>query len=256
MSRSSSLKLLASLGLGGASLVFGLPSLAPIWSPGRWMLGIADRLADEGQVALTFDDGPSHDGTPRLLRTLSHAQVKATFFLVGEQVALHPELALEIVQQGHAIGLHGYGHHALTRMSNRELHEDLERARYTVASATQTEPVLYRPPRGVFTYQGLAAVRDRGLEPVLWSTNSRDWSRMATADSISLRVVRRLQGGEIILLHDSDEYAAAGSWLRTLDALPRILHQLGEQGLEPVPITSVHTLKHTSPVVGRHPHHS
>jgi peptidoglycan/xylan/chitin deacetylase (PgdA/CDA1 family) len=251
MSRSTSLKLMASLGLGGASLVFGLPSLAPVWPAGRWMLGIADRLADADKVALTFDDGPSRDGTPRLLRFLARAEVKATFFLLGEQVALQPELAAEIVRQGHAVGLHGYGHHALTGMSNRELHEDLERARYTVASATQTEPVFYRPPRGVFTYQGLAAVRDRGLEPVLWTTSSRDWNRMATADSIYLRVTTRLRGREIILLHDSDEYLAAGSWLRSLDALPRIVEQLGERGLAPVPITSVQMLRRTPPTVGR-----
>jgi peptidoglycan/xylan/chitin deacetylase (PgdA/CDA1 family) len=250
MSRSSSLKLVASLGLGGASLVFGLPSLAPVWSPGRWMLGIADRLADEGTVALTFDDGPSHDGTPRLLRLLARAEVKATFFLMGEQVARMPELALEIVHQGHAIGLHGYEHHTLARMSNRELHEDLDRAKYAIALATQSEPVLYRPPRGVFTYQGLAAVRDRGWEPVLWSTNSRDWRRVATPDSISQRVNTRLRGGDIVLLHDSDYYSAKGSWLRTLEALPSILRELAEQGLKPVPITSVQMLRRTPPVIG------
>jgi peptidoglycan/xylan/chitin deacetylase (PgdA/CDA1 family) len=251
MSRSSSLKLAASLGLGGASVVFGLPSLAPIWSPSRWLLGIPDRLADPGQVALTFDDGPNLDGTPRLLRLLSRAEVKATFFLVGEQVSRNPDLAMEIVLQGHAVGLHGYGHHTLTRMSSRELHDDIERAMYAVTSATQTEPALFRPPRGVFTYQGLAAIRDRHLEPVLWTTDGRDWRKVATAQSISERVATGLRGGEIIHLHDSDNYAATGSWLRTLDALPRILKELSARGLEPVPITSADMLGKTPPALPR-----
>jgi peptidoglycan/xylan/chitin deacetylase (PgdA/CDA1 family) len=251
MSRSSSLKLAASLGLGGASLVFGLPSLAPIWSPSRWLLGIPDRLADPGKVALTFDDGPNQDGTPRLLRLLSRAGIKATFFLVGEQVSRNPDLALEIVQQGHAVGLHGYAHHALTRMSSRELHEDIERALYAVTAATHTQPMLFRPPRGVFTYQGLAAIRDRHLEPVLWTTDARDWRKVATAQSISERVATGLQGGEIIHLHDSDNYAAAGSWLHTLDALPRILEELRGRGLEPVPITSADMLSRTPPTLPR-----
>jgi peptidoglycan/xylan/chitin deacetylase (PgdA/CDA1 family) len=251
MSRSSSLKLAASLGLGGAALVFGLPSLAPIWSPSRWLLGIADRLADSGKVALTFDDGPSADGTPRLLRLLSRAKVKATFFLVGDQVSRRPELAKEIVRQGHAVGLHGYEHHTLARMSNRELHEDLHRAIYIVASVTETEPVLYRPPRGVFTYQGLAAIRDLHLEPVLWTAVDRDWRRAASSQPTSEQAGTRLQGGEIILLHDSDDYAAAGSWLRTLEALPLILQGLRERGLEAVPLTSADMLRTAGPALPR-----
>lgn len=250
MAMPSSLKVAASLGLGGASLVLGLPSLAPIWPPSRWLLGIADRLADPTKVALTFDDGPHAEGTPRLLRLLARVDVKATFFLVGDQVARRPELAAEIVRQGHAVGLHGYEHHALTRLSNRELHDDLKRAVYAIASATQTEPILYRPPRGIFTYQGLAAVRDRGWEPVLWAADGRDWKRVATPGSISDRVTARLRGGEIVLLHDSDYYAAQGSWQNTLSALPRILDELHERGLQPVPIASRSMLRATAPVIG------
>jgi peptidoglycan/xylan/chitin deacetylase (PgdA/CDA1 family) len=235
MGASSPLKVAVSLGLGGASVVCGLPALAPIWSPSRWLLGIADRLTDPTKVALTFDDGPH-----------------ATFFLVGDQVARRPELAAEIVRQGHSVGLHGYEHHTLGRMSNRQLHEDLRRAVYAVASATQTEPVLYRPPRGVFTYQGLAAVREHGWEPVLWTADGRDWRKTATPRSISQRVTARLEGGEIVLLHDSDYYAAAGSWQNTLDSLPQILHELEERGLQPVPIASAQMLRQSPSIVGRH----
>jgi len=252
MAGSSSLKVLASLGLGGASLVLGLPSLAPIWSPSRWLLGIPDRLEDPTKVALTFDDGPHADGTPRLLRLLARHDVKATFFLVGEQVARRPELAREIVEQGHAVGLHGYEHHTLARMNNRQLHQDLLRAIHAVRSATQTRPVLYRPPRGVFTYQGLAAVRENGWEPVLWTADGRDWRRTSTPTSISQRVTGHLRGGEIILLHDSDYYASDWSWQHTLDAVPLILRELKERDLTPVSLTSPDLLRRSQAAPGRH----
>lgn len=229
----------AALGLGGIALALGLPALAPICSASRSLLGITDRLPDRSKVALTFDDGPHPEGTPRILDFLSAVGLRATFFLVGEQVARRPGLAAEIAQRGHEIGLHGYEHRTLATLTRREIDEDFTRAAHVIASATGREPDLYRSPRGVFTYPGLLAVHRRGWLPVLWAADGRDWRRRATPDSISRRITADLQGGEIILLHDADHYASPGSWQNTLASLPLIVRALAAKGMTAVPLTAV-----------------
>ena len=224
------------LGLTGAALVAGLPAGASISSASRAVLHIDDRLADRSVVALTFDDGPHPRGTPAVLDALERHQVKATFFLVGEQVASRPSLAAEIVARGHEIGIHCYHHRAATWRAPRTFRDDLDRAADAIERATGIVPVLYRPPRGVFTYSALAEVRRRGWFPVLWAADGRDWRRHATPASISGRIARRLEGGEVVLLHDSDFYASPGSWKNTLDALPLLLTAMEAKRLSPATI--------------------
>ena len=98
-------------------------------------------------------------------------------------------MAAEIARRGHTIGLHGYRHRVVCRLSNREFVEDLDRAAYVLASASGCQATLYRPPRGVFTYRALREVRLRGLCPVLWAADGRDWRSRATSVSIAGRVV-------------------------------------------------------------------
>ena len=218
----------------GAAAALGLPELAPVSSGCRRLLDLTDRLPDRRTVALTFDDGPHLEGTPRVLDFLAEMGIRATFFLVGEQVARWPGLAAQVARAGHVIGLHGYEHRTLPGRAARELDDDWNRAVDTIASATGREPTLYRPPRGMFTYRSLAAVRNRGLQPVLWAADGRDWRRSATAASICRRIASRLQGGEVILLHDADHYAAPGSWRDTAAALPLLTGELQVRGLVPV----------------------
>ena len=220
-----------------ATVVLGLPESAPVWSVGRSLLAISDRLADPRSVALTFDDGPHPEGTPRVLDFLSERDIKATFFLVGEQVERRPSLAAEIAARGHSIGLHCYRHRVLAWLTPRALREDLDRSAYILGEATGRAPDLFRPPRGVFTYTALAEVRRRGWVPVLWAADGRDWRRTATASTIYRRVAAGLRGGEIVLLHDSDFYSAPGSWRNTLGAMDLLVDEIGARGLAAVPLT-------------------
>ena len=121
-------------------------------------------------------------------------------------------------------------------MPPRTFRDDLDRAADAIERATGIVPVLYRPPRGVFTYSALAEVRRRGWFPVLWAADGRDWRRHATPASISGRIARRLEGGEVVLLHDSDFYASPGSWKNTLDALPLLLTAMEAKRLSPATI--------------------
>jgi peptidoglycan-N-acetylglucosamine deacetylase len=224
------------VGLTALATAASLPVTAPISSVSRHLLGIDDRIASRGEVALTFDDGPHAIATPLLLDLLSERNIRATFFLVGEQVEKRPALAAEIHARGHGIGIHGYRHKTTALQSQAELRDDLDRAARVIASAIGEESLLYRPPRGVFSYMALDSVRGRGWIPMLWRVDGRDWRRRATAGSIVSRIGQRLDGGDIVLLHDSDYYSSAGSWRDTLAAVPLLLDLISTRGLEPVPI--------------------
>jgi peptidoglycan/xylan/chitin deacetylase (PgdA/CDA1 family) len=212
---------LAAIGLAGAA-AWTWPAPAPL-APGiAGRLGIQCRLRSATGVALTFDDGPHPDGTPAVLQALDTAGATATFFLVGEQVARWPEVAAQIATAGHEIGIHGYVHRLLLRRRLSSLARDLDHAYEVIAGATGREPTLYRPPYGVFSSGALTLVRERGWQPLLWSAWGRDWGAHETPEAIARRAVRKLRGGDVVLLHDADHYSARDSWRRTAAALPAI----------------------------------
>jgi peptidoglycan/xylan/chitin deacetylase (PgdA/CDA1 family) len=191
-----------------------------------------ERVADG--VALTFDDGPDPDATPAVLDALAAAGAQAVFFLVGEQVEAHPELAGRVAEEGHVVALHGFRHveHAELGPAARA---DLERGAAVVEEATGAELRLYRPPYGRFSEHSYAAARDLGLEPVYWSGWGTDWEPIP-AERIAETAIRDLAPGTIMLLHDSARYASRPSAAPTAEALPAILAAMGERGLDPVTV--------------------
>ena len=199
-------------------------------------LGI-DRRIDRRVVALTFDDGPHAEGTPAVLEALAAAGATATFFLVGEQVRARSSVAAAIVSAGHEVALHGDRHTLLLRRAVRELAADLTRATAAIEDATGRSPVLYRPPYGVFSSGALRLVRDRGLQPLLWSRWGRDWERRATASSIARRATGGLAPGDVVLLHDSDAYSSSGSWRATAAALPSVIGAIAALGVPACAVT-------------------
>jgi peptidoglycan/xylan/chitin deacetylase (PgdA/CDA1 family) len=200
-----------------------VPAAAPIAPPIARACRIPLRLHSAHGIAITFDDGPHPEGTPAVLEVLARAGARATFFLVGEQVARYPSVAAEIAAAGHEIGIHGYRHILLLRRSPTALREDFARAHDVIASATETEPTLYRPPYGVFSGPALLIARELGWQTLLWSRWGRDWGRRATPEKIAARASRSLTGGDVVLLHDADHYSSVGSWRRTVAAVPSII---------------------------------
>jgi peptidoglycan/xylan/chitin deacetylase (PgdA/CDA1 family) len=209
-------------------------SPAPIWPGLRRALGVEDRTASGRGYALTFDDGPHIEGTPAALEILAAAGVRATFFLVGEQVRRAPALAREILAAGHEIGLHCDRHRNLLRLAPWQVREDIGRALSSIEDATGHSPTLYRPPYGVLNAAALRQARGRGWRTLMWTQWGRDWEARATPESIAARVTDGVGEGSILLLHDADDYSAPGSWRRTVAALPRVLEVLAERGLQPV----------------------
>ncbi len=225
----------AAAGLAGA---WSLPALAPLVPALAVRLGVARRSSLPGSVALTFDDGPHRQGTPAVLELLAAAGVRATFFLVGEQVLRTGGLAGEIAAAGHAIALHGHRHRVLLRVPPAAVRDDLDRGAGVVAEATGAAPALHRPPLGIYAWPALRDVRARGWAPVLWSRWGHDWRRRATPQGIAAELAGDVAAGDVLLLHDADHYSAAGSWRHTVAALPRVLEAVAVRGLGFAPIAT------------------
>lgn len=219
---------------GAVAAAWSLPAVAPLSPAVAAGLRLRRTAASGGGVALTFDDGPHPEGTPRLLELLRDRQVIASFFMVGEQVARAPALVAEVAAAGHEVALHGHRHRNQLRLAPREVARDLDRGAACLADVTGVLPRVYRPPYGIFSPAGLVLVRRRGLAPLLWSKWGRDWAARATAPGIAAKVTEGLGPGDVLLLHDADYYSASGSWRKTVAALPRVLEEIGRLGLRPL----------------------
>lgn len=225
------------------------PALAAIGPVRRRLMPGLSGIGSPGHVALTFDDGPHPEATPRLLRILDGYGVKATFFLLGAMTEKHPEVARAIANAGHEIAVHGYEHRLLLKRRPTETIEDLARATAAITAVTGQQPRWWRPPYGVASTAALVGARRLGLTPVLWTAWGRDWTRTATADSVFRAVRRGLAPGGTILLHDSDHAAVARSWESMIGALPAILVHcrargfavgpLRDHGLRPAPVREI-----------------
>jgi peptidoglycan/xylan/chitin deacetylase (PgdA/CDA1 family) len=212
---------------------YAFPALAGAVALLRAPLGIADHTVGGRGYGLTFDDGPHREGTPAVLEVLAARGVRATFFLVGEQVARNPALAAEIVAAGHGIGLHCDRHRSQLRLGPRAVREDIMRGAARIEETTGRPIERYRPPYGIFNAAALALVRTNGWRPLLWTHWGRDWEARATPDSIVAKLVGGAVGeGSVLLLHDADDYSAEGSWRRTAAALPRVLAELEGRGMQ------------------------
>jgi len=153
----------------------------------------------EKYVALTFDDGPSGRYTQRLLDGLAQRGVKATFLLCGYRLKDYPRLARAIRDAGHEIGVHGYSHKNMSRMSKTQVEKEL---RDTLGLLPEgCDPVFFRPPGGAVSDAVKTAAAGMGLAILGWSVDPRDWAVTDTA-AIEASVLKHVQDGDVILLHD------------------------------------------------------
>jgi peptidoglycan-N-acetylglucosamine deacetylase len=233
--------LLAPFMLAAAAGVAGylLPATTAIGPVRRLSLNGLSTLTGQGsphRVALTFDDGPDPASTPAFLKALHELEVHATFFLLGRMLVRSPGLGRELVEAGHEIAVHGWDHRPLLLRGPRSTRHEIARARTQISHTCGVAPAFYRPPYGVLTWAARQAALDLGMTPVLWTTWGRDWRSGASAQSIHADVLRRLEPGGTILLHDSDSHAAPKCWLAMLGALPAILTTCRARGLEVGPL--------------------
>lgn len=183
----------------------------------------------ERRLALTFDDGPTPEATPRLLDVLGEAGVHATFFLLGRHVERWPAVARRVYEEGHLVANHGFSHRRLHFAGPHTALDDIGRGGTVIADATGVRPAHFRPPHGVRSPFVTAAAASLGERTVGWTFAPRDWERPGSAE-IARRVAHRARPGAIVLLHDGDAYDPHGDRLQTVEAVARLLPQLRELG--------------------------
>jgi peptidoglycan/xylan/chitin deacetylase (PgdA/CDA1 family) len=186
-------------------------------------------------VALTFDDGPSPEHTPKILQLLDDANVKATFFVIGKKADQHPAIVRSIKERGHALGVHGYAHDRFFSFrAPAFVRDDLERAIASIERITGDRPRLFRPPIGHTNARIAAAAKKLELAFVGWSIAGFDGLGRARPERVAARVVPKLRDGSIVLLHDAaerDDFVPP-----SVAALPRILEAMERKNLPGVTV--------------------
>ncbi|MEP7384752.1 MAG: polysaccharide deacetylase family protein [Gemmatimonadota bacterium] len=191
---------------------------------------VMTRLPAAGRtVALTFDDGPNPEATPRLLDTLVEHDVRATFFLLGRHVARWPALAQRIASEGHLIGNHGFAHRRLHFAGPARARRDVREGRAAILDACGVTTHHFRAPHGFRSPFVPAAVRAAGERTVGWTLGVRDSDCPGVAE-ITHRVMKGVDPGSIVLLHDGDGYDPLGDRLQTVAAVDAIIPALRGQG--------------------------
>jgi peptidoglycan-N-acetylglucosamine deacetylase len=189
--------------------------------------------AARGEIALTFDDGPDADYTPRVLDELDRYGAKATFFLVGDRVRRYPELTREIVRRGHGVENHTSRHSVhFSWYGFGRLIEEISGAQRAIVEVCGVAPVFFRPPMGIRTPLLEPVLAQLGLHLVSWTR--RGFDTVANDGAVvARRLTRNLAAGDVLLLHDSN--ALSGYVKPTIRHwLPALLERVASQGLKPV----------------------
>lgn len=190
-----------------------------------------------GHVALTFDDGPDEQSTPRFLEVLVRHDVRATFFLLGQMCLRYPTMAQRLVDAGHEVAVHSFDHRNHLRLPpGRATYDQLARTADLIESQCGVRPRWFRPPYGALTTADLVAARQLELTTVLWTAWGQDWQRTCTPQSVLTEVLSGTVDGGTVLLHDSDCTSEPGSWRATLGALPELLSVCRDRGLSVGPV--------------------
>jgi peptidoglycan/xylan/chitin deacetylase (PgdA/CDA1 family) len=179
--------------------------------------------SDGNELALTFDDGPHPEYTPQILDILKNNGVKATFFVIGKNAELYPELVERMVREGHTVGNHTYAHRPIHEQKEEGFYRDVLKNR-SLLSGFSVKDGLFRPPGGVCDEKVLALGKKLDYDVILWTVDTEDWKAPAT-ERIVNAVLQNVKGGDIILMHD---YVAGQS--NTPAALEELLPALLEKG--------------------------
>jgi peptidoglycan-N-acetylglucosamine deacetylase len=199
----------------------------------------AQARVDQPYIAMTFDDGPSAENTPRLLEMLKQRNIKATFFLIGQNVVSNPDLVRRILAEGHEIGNHSWTHPQLSKLSDDRVTAEITQTQDAIKEASGFTPTLLRPPYGAITPRQREWIENRfGLNIILWSVDPFDWKRPG-ASVITQRILSQARPGAIILSHDIHK--------QTVDAMPATLDALIAKGYKFVTVSQLIAMNKPKP---------
>ncbi len=202
------------------------------------LVRLPEPAAARGEIALTFDDGPDPDVTPRVLDLLDRAGARATFFCVGDRVARLPDLAAEIVRRGHTIENHSQRHtNGFAAYGPAKLRAEILAAQQAIEAATGRAPAFFRAPMGLRSPMLDPVLARLALRQVSWTRRGFDSVERDPA-KVHARLVRNLAAGDILLLHDGGFAARRGREPIVLSVLPRLLEQVQAAGLRCVSLAA------------------
>src|SRR5947207_3596221 len=182
-------------------------------------------------IALTFDDGPNAALTPKLLDLLAARHLKATFFVVGQNAADHPDILKRAVREGHEIANHSWSHPNLGKMSDDAVRRELQKTEDAIVAAIGKKPTLMRPPYGSITAHEKKWIHDEfGYRIILWDVDPLDWKRPGPS-VVTARILKETKAGSIVLSHDIHP--------PTIEAMPATFDQLMRKGFKSVTVTEL-----------------
>ena len=182
-------------------------------------------------IAMTFDDGPSATLTPKLLDLLAAHHIKATFFVIGENVAEHREIVERAAREGHEIANHSWSHPNFGKMSDEGVRRQLTRTDDAIKNATGVRPTLLRPPYGSITARQKRWIHDEfGYQIILWDVDPYDWKRPGPS-VVCNRILKETRPGSIVLSHDIHP--------GTIEAMPSTFDQLQAKGFKFVTVSEL-----------------
>ncbi|HLR69908.1 MAG TPA: polysaccharide deacetylase family protein [Pseudogracilibacillus sp.] len=187
-------------------------------------------------VALTFDDGPDDEVTPKILETLDSYNIPGTFFMLARSVEKHPELAKEVAKQGHEIANHTETHINLNTVKRSRIDQEIVQSKKIIEKTTGVSPTLFRPPYGEYNNTVLELANKSQQKIIMWSVDTLDWQHKNKKKTIDI-VMRDTKPQSIILMHDIHK--------TTADALPDLIEKLQKEGFEFV--TTSELIEHLEP---------
>jgi peptidoglycan/xylan/chitin deacetylase (PgdA/CDA1 family) len=206
----------AGLGAAGAvGLAAGGFAYASLWPSSRIFGTAIIAPRRPGEIALTFDDGPNPEWTPRLLEILARHEVKATFFMLGKFAEAQTELVRRVAAEGHLIGDHSWSHPKLSKCSAKRIEEELKRTKGALEQIVGLPVGFFRPPFGARRPAVFRIARELGLEPVLWNAMTNDWKepsaeKIAATLGENVDALARRGYAANIVLHDGNHRETAG----------------------------------------------
>jgi peptidoglycan-N-acetylglucosamine deacetylase len=193
-------------------------------------------------VALTFDDGPYLQWTEQILDILKKEKIKATFFVIGNNLKAYPQIAKKVVAEGHAIGNHTW-HHWYHKMSPEVAAKEIENTTKLIYDVTGVKTSLFRPPGG-FLNNGVANyAKQKKYLVAMWAADSKDYSRPGV-DKMVNNVMKEVRNGGMILMHDG-----GGDRSQTVKAVPILISKLKKQGYKFVTVGELLTMAEKTPQI-------
>lgn len=200
-------------------------------------------------AAITFDDGPDPEFTPRILAALTRAGVRASFFAMGWPAVRHPDLIRAIVDGGHEVGNHTWTHLDQTGLGSPEIHEQILRCKTELERLVRGPLIGFRPPRGELTGEALRTCAEVGYDTYMWSIE-RGPGGVSTPQAVTEHLVANLRPGDIIDLHDGigrGTFSPSASFAKALaarrevevQALPDVLRGIAAKGIMLTTVTDL-----------------